>query len=125
MHDVERELDDDVLVRCLRVGHDVAELALELGIHDRHGDVDRFRMTAGVVGVVGERAEREGELVDVARVAQQRFDEVARADVVHEIAEELVAERVVAQILNHRSAVRERARLKQIVGRCAREALLE
>jgi hypothetical protein len=72
------------------------------------GDIDRFRMTAGVVGVVGERAEREGELVDVARVAQQRFDEVARADVVHEVAEELVAERVVAQILNHRSAVRER-----------------
>ena len=74
-------------------------------------------MAARVVGVVGERAQRERELVDVARVPDQRFDEVAGSDVVHEIAEELVAERVVAQILNHRSAVRERPRANEIVRR--------
>jgi hypothetical protein len=50
---------------------------------------------------VGERAECKRELVDVARIAQQRFDEVPRPNVVHEVAEELVPERVVAEILNH------------------------
>ncbi len=115
MHDVERELDDDVLVRRLRVGHDVAVLSLELGIHNRHGDVDRLRVPGGVVGVVSQGAECERELVDIARIAQQRFNEVARADVVHQVAEELVAERVITEILNHRSAVRERARTHEIL----------
>jgi len=125
VHDVERELDDDVLARCLSVGHHVAVLLLEFWIHDRHRDVDRFRMTARVVGVVGERAERKRKLVDVTRIAQQRFDEIAGADVVHQVAEELVAERVVTEILNHRAAVRERARTYEILRRCARETLLE
>ena len=61
---------------------------------------------AGVVGgVVRERAERERVLVDVARLADHRLDEVAGADVVQQVAEEMAAERVVAEILNHRSAV--------------------
>ena len=75
-----------------------------------------------VGGVVRQRAEREGVLVDVVRFAQQRFHEVAGADVVHQVAEKVVPERIVAKVLNHRSAVRVRARPKNLVGRGPRKA---
>ena len=111
MHDIEGEFDDDVLARRLGVGDDVAAFVLQFGKYDRDGDVDRFRMPAGVVGVVGECAQRERELVQIARASLSSAPTKSpERDVVHEVAEELVAERVVAEILNHRSAVRERPR---------------
>ena len=73
-------------------------------------------MTEVVGRVVRERAERERVLLEIARVVNQRLDEIARPDVVHEVAEEMVAERVVAEILDDRSAVRERARVLEVVG---------
>ena len=66
---------------------------------------------ADVVGrVVRDGAERECQLVDVAGVAHERLHEVARPHVVHQIRELFAAERVVAEILDDRSTVGERAR---------------
>ena len=122
--DIERELDDDVLLRSLRVRHPITELPLQLRIHHRDGPIRGFGM-AGVVGrVVRQRAKRKGIFVRVRRLAQKRFDEVARAHVVHQVAEELVAERVIPQILNDRPAVGVGARFVHLCGRRARISLL-
>ena len=68
------------LRRRVGVGDDVAVLGAQLRDTSARTDaVDRLGM-AGVVGrVVRQRAEREGVLVDVLRVADQRLDEVAGA----------------------------------------------
>ena len=89
-------------------------LRFELRIHQRHGAIDRHRMPAVVGRVVTERAEREGVLVDVLRIAYQRFDEIAGADVVQQVAEEMAAERVVAKVLDDAAAVRVGARFEQL-----------
>jgi hypothetical protein len=68
-------------------------------------------MTDVVGDVMGQGAEGEGQLVDVSRIANHRLDKVAGARVVQEVAEKLVAERIVANVLNHRSAVRVRMRI--------------
>jgi hypothetical protein len=59
----------------------------------------------GVADVVGERADGEGELVGGVGVAEEGEDKVSGADVVGEIGEELVAEGVVAEVLDGTAAV--------------------
>src|SRR4029079_8076454 len=66
--------------------------------------------------VMREGAQRERQLVRVVRVANHRFDEIARPCVVQQVAEELVSEWVVAKVLNHGSAVRVRVRFDETVG---------
>ena len=105
----------------LRVGDAVAVLRAKLGIHQRDRAIHRFGMTGVVGGVVRERAERERILVDVLRVAEEHFHEVAAADVVQQVAEQTAAERIVADVLNHRATVRERARVEQLLSRRRRE----
>ena len=61
--------------------------------------------------------------VHVARIANHRLDELTRPDVVHQIAEEMTAERVVAKILDDRSAVGEGFRARQLLGGRARITL--
>jgi hypothetical protein len=62
-------------------------------------------MADGVADVVGEGADGEGKLVRGLGVVQEREDEVAGADVVGEVGEELVAEGVVAEVLNGTAAI--------------------
>ena len=62
-------------------------------------------MAYGVADVVRERAYGEGEFIGGLRVVEERENEVARADVVSEIGEELVAEGVVTEVLNSAAAV--------------------
>ena len=62
-------------------------------------------MTADVGSVVRERAQRERILIQVRGVLKQGLDKVAAAHVVHQIAEKLAAERVVAHVLHNTSAV--------------------
>ena len=62
-------------------------------------------MADGVADVVGERANGEGKLIGVGRVAEEADDEVAGADVVGEVGEGRVAEGVIADVLNDASAV--------------------
>ena len=113
LNDVERELDDHVLLGRLDVGDGVAELLRELRKDQRDRFVRRLGMSGVVVRVVSQRTERERVLVDVARVTKQRFHEVARPDVVQEVAEEFVAKRVVAEILDDRPAIGIGSRLVQ------------
>src|SRR5580765_2750092 len=82
-------------------------------------------MTAVVGRVVTECAEGEGVLVDVVRVTDQRGDEVAGANVVQQITEEMTAERIVAKVLNHASAVGVGASPQQVVRRRLWKARLQ
>jgi hypothetical protein len=59
----------------------------------------------GIAYVVRKRADGEGELVGSLCVVEKREDEVAGADIVGEIGEELVAEGVVAEVLNGAAAI--------------------
>ena len=115
LDDVERELDHHVIGRRVRIGDDVAELGAKFWKHQRDRAVHRLGMADVVGGVVRERAEREGVLVDVVRLAQHRLDEIAGAHVVQQVAEEVAAERVVAEVLNHRAAVGVAARHRQFL----------
>jgi hypothetical protein len=58
-----------------------------------------------VADVVRERADSEGELIGSLRVVEKRENEVAGADVMGEVGEELVAEGIVAEVLNGAAAV--------------------
>jgi hypothetical protein len=114
LDDVEREFHQHVRRRRLRVRNVVPVLGLQLREHQRDRAVHCFGMP-GVVGrVMGERAERERVLVQIARVANDRFNEIAAAHVVQQVAEEMAAERVVAEILNDRAAVGVLTRLPQV-----------
>src|SRR5207245_8163819 len=48
----------------------------------------------------------KGVFVDILALQQQLANEVSAADVMHEVAEFFIAERVIAEILDHRAAVR-------------------
>jgi len=103
--DVEGELGLDVCVGALGVVDAGAVLLFEAGELDGDGDVDGGAVTDGVADVVGERADGEGELVGCFRVVEKGEDEVSGADVVGEVGEELVAEGVVAEVLNGAATV--------------------
>ena len=62
-------------------------------------------MADGVADVVRESADGEGEFVGVVGVADEAEDEVSGADVVGEVAEEGIAEGVVAEVLDGAAAV--------------------
>ena len=75
--------------------------------------------------VVRQRAKGESVFVQVSGVVDEIDDEVSAAHVMGEIAEVLVAERVVTHVLYQRSAIGKGVRLFQILrGRC-RETFLE
>jgi hypothetical protein len=59
----------------------------------------------GVADVMRERAYCEGEFVGGLRVVEKGENEVAGADVVSEVGEELVAEGIVAKVLNGAAAI--------------------
>lgn len=72
---------------------------------DGDGGVDGFGVSDGVAEVVREGSDGEGEFVCGFGVAEEVDDEVSGSDVVGEVGEELVAEGVVAEILNGAAAV--------------------
>ena len=59
-----------------------------------------MRVAYVVADVVGERPNREGELVSILGIAKEMNDEVAGADVMGQVGDEGVAERIVANVLN-------------------------
>jgi hypothetical protein len=103
--DVEGELGLDVLVFALGVADGLAVFCGELGKLDGDAEVGGFGVADGVADVVGKGADGEGELVGVAGVAEEGDDEVAGANVVGEVREVLVAEGVVADVLDDAAAV--------------------
>jgi hypothetical protein len=77
----------------------------EFGELDWDRLVDCPTMTYVVANVVGERADGEGEFVSGLGVVEEREDEVAGPDVVGKVGEELIAEGVVAEVLDGAAAV--------------------
>jgi len=92
-------------VGILSVVDDGAEALLKSRELDGNGEVDGVSVADGVADEVRERADGKGKLVGGLRVADEGEDEVAGADVVGEIGEELVAEGVVAEVLDGAAAV--------------------
>src|SRR5580700_3129439 len=115
--DVEGELGADVRVGILFVRDDRAVLRFEPGKFQWDGNVNRVAMADRIANVVGERAKREGQLVDVVRFVNQVGDEVAGADVMGEIAEEPVAKGIVARVLDGGSAIGVGASFTKLGGR--------
>ncbi len=58
-----------------------------------------------VANVMGERPNGEGKLVGVLGIAEEVDDEVAGADVMCQVGDERVAERIVANILNDAACI--------------------
>jgi hypothetical protein len=77
----------------------------ELRELDGDREVDGGTVADGVADVMRERADSEGQLVGSLRVVKKGENEVAGADIVSEVGEEFVAERVVAEVLNGTAAV--------------------
>ena len=61
-----------------------------------------------------ERADGKGHVVGIFGVTEERADEVAGADVVQQVREDGLAQRVVAEVLNNASAVGVGARLAKL-----------
>ena len=72
---------------------------------------------------MGQGSQSESILVEIRGVPEERFHKVATANVVDQIAEELVAERVVAHVLQHASAVGVGMGLLQVLFGGVRETL--
>ncbi len=103
--DVEGELGLNMLALSLGVVHLGAVFCAEAGKLDRHGKVDGRGVTNRVADVVGERAGGEGEFIGVSGIAEEADDEVPGTDVVSQVREQPVAERIVAHVLDHASGV--------------------
>lgn len=57
-------------------------------------------MTDGVADVMGESTDGEGEFVRVMGVSDETADEISGANIVCQIAQERVAEGIIAEVLN-------------------------
>src|SRR4029077_3766632 len=88
----------------LRVGNRLAVLPLELWILDGHCLV-HCRVSGNVRRIVCQRAQSEGIFVDISALQQQLVNEVSATNVVHQVAELLVTERVITQVLDDGASV--------------------
>src|ERR1700739_953869 len=78
---IEGEFGADVTVRALPIGHRVPILFSQLGKFESGGRIHSLRMTDGVAQVMRQGADREGILIECARVVKKPEDEIAGADV--------------------------------------------
>ena len=114
LHHVEPKLDLQVRGLVLGIPRRFAIFRSQLRIFDSDCLVDRG-VAGNVSRIVRERSQREGVLVDIPAFEQEFVDEVTAADVVRQIAELPVSERVVATILNDRAAIGIGVRLRDLV----------
>ena len=84
--------------------------------------VDR-RVAIDVRDIVRERAQRKGIFVGILAFSHQLQNKVPGADVMGQVAEVLVAEWVITQILNDRAAIGIGVRLPKLVFGKFRKAL--
>ena len=80
-------------------------------------------MTGDIRRIVRQRAQGEGILVDILAFEQQLANKVSAADVMHQVAEFLAAERVVAEILDDGATIGVGMRLPDLVFRQPRISL--
>ena len=114
--DVECELGLDMLVLSLGVGHNLAVFCAQLWELNGDREIGGLRMTHRVSNVMGERADGEGKLIGVARVAEEVDDEIPGADIVGEVGERFVAKGVIADVLDDASTVGVGAGMLQLGG---------
>ena len=105
LHDVETEFSFEMFDRRLVVSDIVSKFSFQVGVKHRDGVIGGDAMAVIVGGVVSEGAESESIFIEGGGIAEKRFDKIAGAHVVDEIAEKMAAERIVAEILNDRAAI--------------------
>ena len=110
LHHIESELGFQVCGLVLRIANGLSVLSPQFGVLNGYRLV-HCRMTGDVRRVVRESAQGKRILIHVATFQDQLTDEVASARVVDEVAEFMIAERVVTEILNDGSAIRVPMRL--------------
>ena len=124
LHHVESEFSPDVCLGIVGIGGSFPVLLRQLGEFHGHDAIDN-RMPAVVRRVVGECAQGKSVFVEVRGLLNHNYDEVSTTHVVHQVAEILVAERIVAHVLNQRSAIGIGMRLPQIFLGSFGEALFQ
>lgn len=123
---IETEFGFQMIGRIIFVGHFRSELGAQLGIDHGHRSVHRHWMADIVGRIVRERAQSEGIVIEILRlfgILQQCENEVTAAGIVHQIAEEMAAERIVAHVLDNGAAVGIGVGLTQLVVSGVGEAL--
>src|SRR5712691_9256041 len=89
----------------VRIGYFISKLSSQLGIKQGHGSVDGDRMAVHIRAIVRYRAERECVFLKVSRLIQQGLQKIGAPHVMQQIAEEVAAKWIVAQVLNNAPAV--------------------
>ena len=112
LHHVESELRLQMRGVVLRVPTELPYFARNLGYLNGNGPVNG-RMAGDVGGIVRQRAQGKGVLVGILTLREQLANEIAAANVVHQIAEFDAAKRIVAKILNDGAAIGISVRLRE------------
>ena len=113
--DVEGELRLHVGMCILAVGNHRAIFRGQFGKLDGHRVVGSDGVSYVVADVMGQSPNGEGELVSILGIAKEVNDKVAGAHVVGQVGDELVAEGIVANILNDAACIGVRASLLPVV----------
>ena len=71
--------------RVLRIGDLLAVLDLQFRVHNGNREIHRDGMAIIIAGMVRQGAQREGVLVNVLRLVNQGVDEVAAANIMHQV----------------------------------------
>ena len=79
--------------------------ATEIGERIGCGGVGGLGVPDGIAQVMRERSDGEGELIHGAGIAQHGGDEIAASDIMSQIAEVLLAEWIVTDVLNHATPI--------------------
>ena len=77
---------------------------------------------ADIIGrIMRQRAQSERVFVQILRLRDLIQNEIAAADIMHQVAEQMAAERVITHVLNNGAAIGIRVRFAQIVVGSVRE----
>src|ERR1035437_5084138 len=85
-------------------GHCGPVLSRQRGVFDANRQID-VGMSIDIGNVVGERSQSESVLIEVLRIAEHRQNEITSADIVCQIAEDVITEGIVANVLDDAAAV--------------------
>ena len=103
--DVEGKFGLNVLVLAFAVADGASVFCLQFRELDGNGEVGGVSVAERIADVVRERADSEGQLVRVVRIAEEIDDKVSGANVVGQIRKRLIAEWVVSDVLNDATTV--------------------
>src|SRR5690348_15902578 len=95
---IEGELRPDAGMRVLIVGHPRTIFSRQFRKLNRDCRIYGLRMSYRVTHVMGQRAYRERKFVRILSLFEQVLNKFRSAHIVRQVAEELVAERVISKI---------------------------